>query len=73
MPDTSLMVVGALVLMGGVLILPYGDAYVKLFLIVVGTLVLAGGVVQALRRRRDPADRDGGGGPSRPKGRRTGS
>jgi membrane protein implicated in regulation of membrane protease activity len=73
MADANLMVVGALILMGGVLVLPFGDALVKLFLIAVGTLFLAGGIVQALRRRRGPAKQsDGRGTPvDKPKGRRT--
>jgi membrane protein implicated in regulation of membrane protease activity len=70
MVDTNTMVIGALILMGGVLVLPLGDAYVKLFLIVVGTLLLAGGIFQAVRRRREPAKQKGGREPpaAKPKG-----
>lgn len=45
------MVAGSLVAISGLLVLPHGGAYQKLFLIVVGTVVLAAGVGQAVRRR----------------------
>lgn len=52
MAEANLMVVGTLIVLGGLIALPYGDAVLKLFLIVVGTLFLAFGGVQAVRRRR---------------------
>jgi membrane protein implicated in regulation of membrane protease activity len=52
MPESNTMVIGALILMGGILAYPFGDVYLKLFLIVVGTLFLITGAAQAVRRRK---------------------
>jgi uncharacterized membrane protein HdeD (DUF308 family) len=60
MADVNPMIIGTLILLGGVLVLPFGNDYVKLFLIAVGTLLIATGVVQAVRRRREkPVSRGG--------------
>lgn len=55
MAEANTMVIGALLLMGGVLAYPFGGVYLKVFLIVVGTLILLTGAVGAVRRRRSGA------------------
>ncbi len=46
------MVVVTLIVLGGVLVFPYGGAVLKLFVMAVGTGLLAFAAVRALRRRR---------------------
>jgi hypothetical protein len=53
MAEVNPMIIGTLILLGGLLVLPFGNDYVKLFLIAVGTLLIATGAVQAVRRRRE--------------------
>ena len=60
MPEANPMVIGAVVVLGGLLLLPFGDAPAKLFIIVAGTLVLAYGFAQGVRRRRKAPGRQSG-------------
>ncbi|MDG6903034.1 MAG: hypothetical protein JRM80_13900 [Nitrososphaerota archaeon] len=51
MPDANLLVLGTLAVLAALLLVPYGGAALKLFLILVASAVLAFSLVRAARRR----------------------
>ena len=51
MPDSNLMVIGTLAVLAALLLVPYGGAALKLFLILVASALLAFSLVKAARRR----------------------
>ena len=52
MSEANPFVIGALIVVAGLILLPFGGSYAKLLLIAGGTLLLAIGVARGVRNRR---------------------